>query len=134
MSKQCFVAVGVDLSSTSKPSEKAAASRQDIYAGIFVPSNIFKALLKQVHSQFLLLSEQLAAVPALANLGSLFKSSQLPIELTESETEYNVRCVKHTFPNHVVFQVRAAHPCFVCFLLEIFSDCDVSFSLTAPTR
>ena len=50
-------------------------------------------------------AEQLAAVPALANLGSLFKSSQLPIELTESETEYNVRCVKHMFPNHVVFQV-----------------------------
>jgi len=64
----------------AKPSEKAAASRQDIYA------------------------EQLAAIPELANLGPLFKSSSLPVELTESETEYQVRCIKHTFPHHVVFQ------------------------------
>ena len=63
-----------------KPSEKATASRVDIYA------------------------EQLAAVPELANMGALFKSSSMPIELSESETEYYVRCIKHTFPNHIVFQ------------------------------
>jgi len=51
------------------------------------------------------LTEQLAAVPRLSNLGPLFKSSPTPVELTESETEYIVRCVKHTFPHHVVFQV-----------------------------
>ncbi len=51
-------------------------------------------------------AEQLRGVPELAPLGHLFRSSSLPIELTESETEYNVRCVKHTFPHHVVFQVR----------------------------
>jgi len=34
----------------------------------------------------------------------LFKSANLPVELTESETEYVVRCVKHTFPHHIVFQ------------------------------
>jgi len=51
------------------------------------------------------LTEQLALVPRLANLGPLFKSSNSPVELTESETEYIVRCVKHTFPHHVVFQV-----------------------------
>ena len=28
------------------------------------------------------------------------------MELTESETEYVVRCVKHTFNKHIVFQVR----------------------------
>ena len=54
---------------------------------------------------FCVLTEQLAAVPRLANLGPLFKSSQSPVELTESETEYIVRCIKHTFPHHVVFQV-----------------------------
>lgn len=63
-----------------KATEKIAASRQDIYA------------------------EQLSRIPELANVGPLFKSSSLPIELTESETEYNVRCVKHTFPHHIVFQ------------------------------
>jgi coatomer protein complex subunit gamma len=63
-----------------KAADKVAATRQDVYA------------------------EQLAAIPKLANLGPLFKSSSTPVELTESETEYVVRCVKHTFPHHVVFQ------------------------------
>uniref|UniRef100_A0A2P2I1X4 Coatomer subunit gamma n=1 Tax=Hirondellea gigas TaxID=1518452 RepID=A0A2P2I1X4_9CRUS len=47
--------------------------------------------------------EQLSGIPAFASLGPLFKSS-LPVELTESETEYVVRCVKHTFLNHIVLQ------------------------------
>ncbi|KAG1649945.1 Coatomer subunit gamma-2 [Nymphon striatum] len=63
----------------SKPVEKVAASRQDIF------------------------SEQLSAIPEFADLGPLFKSS-LPVELTESETEYVVQCIKHVFPNHIVFQ------------------------------
>jgi len=52
-----------------------------------------------------LITEQLAAVPDFANLGPLFKSSSLPVELTESETEYVVRCVKHTYSRYMVFQV-----------------------------
>lgn len=35
--------------------------------------------------------------------GTLFKSSA-PIPLTESETEYVVNCIKHTFAKHIVFQ------------------------------
>ena len=50
-------------------------------------------------------AEQLGAVPEFANLGPLFKSSNLPVELTESETEYMVRCVKHAFAHYMVFQV-----------------------------
>ncbi|GFS18406.1 coatomer subunit gamma [Elysia marginata] len=65
--------------STRPAQDKVAASRQDVY------------------------QEQLAQVPELANLGTLFKSSQ-PIEVTESETEYYIQCVKHTFSNYVVFQ------------------------------
>ncbi|RWS30904.1 Coatomer subunit gamma-2-like protein [Leptotrombidium deliense] len=63
------------------PPEKMAATRQDIYA------------------------EQLAAVPEFAalKLGPILKSS-LPIELTESETEYVVQCVKHVFKRHIVLQ------------------------------
>lgn len=52
-----------------------------------------------------IVSEQLAAVPEFATIGALFKSSHLPVELTESETEYMVQCVKHTFTNYIVFQV-----------------------------
>uniref|UniRef100_A0A0P4WGI3 Coatomer subunit gamma n=1 Tax=Scylla olivacea TaxID=85551 RepID=A0A0P4WGI3_SCYOL len=48
-------------------------------------------------------AEQLSAIPQFANLGPLFKSST-PVELTEAETEYMVRCIKHTFQNHIVLQ------------------------------
>ena len=60
-------------------------------------------------------SATFASVPSLASLGPIFKSSN-PIELTESETEYVVSCIKHVLPEHVVFQVsfsptfRAYHP------------------------
>ncbi|XP_013408926.1 coatomer subunit gamma-2-like, partial [Lingula anatina] len=64
----------------SRPAEKVAASRQDVYA------------------------EQLAAIPEFSTLGPLFKSSNLPVELTESETEYMVHCVKHMFQNYIVLQ------------------------------
>jgi coatomer protein complex subunit gamma len=53
-------------------------------------------------------AEQLAAIPEFANFGPLFKSSSKSIELTESETEYVVQCIKHTYNEHIVFQVRAA--------------------------
>ncbi|XP_061494021.1 coatomer subunit gamma-2 [Rhineura floridana] len=62
----------------NKP-EKLAPSRQDIF------------------------QEQLAAIPEFKNLGPLFKSSE-PVQLTEAETEYFVRCIKHVFSNHIVFQ------------------------------
>ena len=55
---------------------------------------------------FCVLIEQLAAIPEFSKLGPLFKSADKPVELTESETEYVVRCIKHTFANHIVFQVR----------------------------
>ncbi|NXQ48865.1 COPG2 protein, partial [Catharus fuscescens] len=63
---------------TPKP-EKVAPSRQDIF------------------------QEQLAAIPEFKGLGPLFKSSE-PVQLTEAETEYFVCCIKHIFPNHIVFQ------------------------------
>ncbi|KAL7551693.1 hypothetical protein ACHAWF_015374 [Thalassiosira exigua] len=43
------------------------------------------------------------AVPELAALGRVFRSSN-PVELSEEETEYVVRCVKHVMPEHVVLQ------------------------------
>jgi len=48
-------------------------------------------------------AEKLQSIPELAALGPLFRSSE-PVELTESETEYVVRCVKHCFPQHLVLQ------------------------------
>ncbi|XP_078533630.1 coatomer subunit gamma-2 isoform X2 [Lissotriton helveticus] len=63
----------------SKQHEKVTPARQDIF------------------------QEQLAAIPEFKNLGPLFKSSE-SLQLTESETEYFVRCIKHVFTDHIVFQ------------------------------
>ncbi|KAM8974095.1 coatomer subunit gamma-2 isoform 3-T3 [Pelodytes ibericus] len=63
----------------SKQPEKVLPARQDIY------------------------QEQLQAIPEFKSLGPLFKSSD-PVQLTEAETEYFVRCIKHVFTNHIVFQ------------------------------
>jgi hypothetical protein len=49
--------------------------------------------------------EKLHNVPELMAFGPLFRSSE-PVELTESETEYVVRCIKHSFPQHLVLQVQ----------------------------
>lgn len=48
--------------------------------------------------------EQLKAVPDFKDYGDVLKSSTKPVELTESETEYVVNCVKHIFAEHIVFQ------------------------------
>eukprot|EP00611_Tribonema_gayanum_P013774 TRINITY_DN24994_c0_g1_i2.p1 TRINITY_DN24994_c0_g1~~TRINITY_DN24994_c0_g1_i2.p1 ORF type:complete len:854 (-),score=272.22 TRINITY_DN24994_c0_g1_i2:124-2685(-) len=44
---------------------------------------------------------ELYKIPELAALGRVFRSTA-PVPLTESETEYVVRCVKHIFDAHVV--------------------------------
>ncbi|GAB5592979.1 coatomer subunit gamma [Umbelopsis nana] len=54
-------------------------------------------------------AEQLAAIPEFASFGPLFKSSSKPIELTESETEYVVHCIKHTYNEHIVFQFNCTN-------------------------
>jgi len=48
---------------------------------------------------------QLASVPEFAAYGPVSNSSIKPAQLTETETEYVVSCVKHIFKEHVVFQV-----------------------------
>ncbi|KAL1959857.1 hypothetical protein VTO42DRAFT_1002 [Malbranchea cinnamomea] len=48
-------------------------------------------------------AEQLTRIPELKEYGTLLKSS-VPVELTESETEYVVSAVKHIFKEHIVLQ------------------------------
>lgn len=62
--------------------------------------------------------EQLAAIPEFRELGPLFKSSSEPVALTELETEYVIHCTKHTFTNHMVFQVGIVlNQCYTSNLL-----------------
>lgn len=56
---------------------------------------------KRIQDSF---AEQLASIPEFSGLGSIFKSSSL-VELTESDTEYVVSCIKHLFSRHLVLQV-----------------------------
>ena len=62
-------------------------------------------------------AEVLSSIPEVAKLGPLFKSSEKPQDLTESETEYVVKCVKHTFAGHIVFQVCVCACACVCVCL-----------------
>ncbi|KAI7902633.1 adaptin N terminal region-domain-containing protein [Cokeromyces recurvatus] len=48
-------------------------------------------------------ADALKAIPEIAAFGPLFKSSN-KIDVTESETEYIIQCIKHTFAKHIVFQ------------------------------
>lgn len=73
--------------------------------------------------------EKLGAIPQFASFGPLFKSSA-PVELTEAETEYMVRCIKHTYAQHVVLQVLFLY--FLLFL-SLNGGCIIC-SLIAPIR
>jgi hypothetical protein len=59
-------------------------------------------------------AEKLAAVPAFGSYGTILNSSAKPVQLTESETEYQVTCVKHIFKEHIVFQVCEELYVLVC--------------------
>lgn len=48
-------------------------------------------------------AERLSQIPGIQRLGPLHKSSAA-VQLTETETEYTVQCVKHCFQKHMVFQ------------------------------
>lgn len=54
-------------------------------------------------------AQQLADVPELAEYGPVLNSTHNPIQLTETETEYQVTCVKHIFQEHIVFQFNVSN-------------------------
>lgn len=48
-------------------------------------------------------TEKLSSIPGISFCGPLFKTCE-PVELTESETEYTVKCIKHVYANHLILQ------------------------------
>ncbi|XP_073952330.1 coatomer subunit gamma-like isoform X2 [Choristoneura fumiferana] len=48
-------------------------------------------------------ADQLKTIPGIEKLGPVFKTCEA-VELTEPETEYRVRCVKHVYARHLVLQ------------------------------
>src|ERR1700712_5186219 len=59
--------------------------------------------------------QELQKIPELASYNGVLKSSSV-IELTESETEYVVKAVKHVFKEHVVLQFVSPSHCTLLFL------------------
>lgn len=74
-----------------------------------IPASAAAASPVSTFDQQAVYAEQLAAISEFASFGTLFKSSTKPVELTESETEYVVHCVKHTFAKHLVFQFNCTN-------------------------
>jgi len=54
-------------------------------------------------------AQQLVDIPELAEYGPVLNSTSKPIQLTETETEYQVTCVKHIFQEHIVFQFNVSN-------------------------
>merc|ERR1711976_242110 len=49
------------------------------------------------------------STPQLDEFGPIFKSSDAPQNLTEAETEYKVRVLKHTYKQHIVLQFEVVN-------------------------
>ena len=95
-----------------------------------LPPPSFSLLLPSLLLSLLLHTEQLSSIPEFAQLGPLFRSSDKPTELTESETEYVVNCVKHVFSKHIVFQVCPyLSVCLSCYLAVCSLKVTVSASI-----
>jgi len=77
--------IGVPARRTESPAAPSAAEKQSAYL------------------------EQLAEVPEFASYGPVLNSSPSAAQLTESETEYQVTCVKHIFKEHIVFQFNVSN-------------------------
>ncbi|KAH9595849.1 Coatomer subunit gamma-2, variant 2 [Schistosoma haematobium] len=75
---------------------------------------------KRIQDSF---AEQLASIPEFSGLGSIFKSSSL-VELTESDTEYVVTCIKHLFSRHLVLQFDCVNTMADQVLENVYVSCE----------
>uniref|UniRef100_H2YIY9 Coatomer subunit gamma n=1 Tax=Ciona savignyi TaxID=51511 RepID=H2YIY9_CIOSA len=98
----------ISVLTSRKAKEQPTASKQEIYAGNPPVVCHIRMVVNPIpptspHFTSSPPPEQLSRIPEFGVLGNLFKSSDA-VELTESETEYVVKCTKHTFPHHLVLQ------------------------------
>lgn len=70
-------------------------------------------------------SEQLNVIPGIEKLGPIFKTCE-SIDLTEPETEYRVRCVKHIFSRYLVLQFECLNTLSDQFLEKVHIRLDVA--------
>jgi len=72
-----------------------------------------------VVSNAVTVEKELALIPGVETLGGLVKSCD-ECELTESETEYVVTCVRHIYPKHVVSGLSFRYPKVWFLLIRFF--------------
>ena len=86
-----------------------------------------KSALGSIQDQYV---SQLSRIPELNGipLGPLLKSA-LPVDLTETETEYFVQCIKHIYRNHIVLQFDVTNTCSDQVLENVRVTFQVSYSL-----
>lgn len=94
---QPFDIKSVPLAAVPVPEEREAKQKSE---GMLISQGPVRPMPVSREENF---TEKLAAIPGIQELGPLFRSSET-VELTESETEYFVRCIKHCYTNHVVLQ------------------------------
>ncbi|VVC98861.1 coatomer subunit gamma [Leptidea sinapis] len=68
-------------------------------------------------------AEQLARVPGIEQLGPLIQTV-FPIDLTEPETEYRVRLLKHIYAGHVCLQFECINTLSDQILEEVYVRCE----------
>ncbi|KAI8902835.1 adaptin N terminal region-domain-containing protein [Globomyces pollinis-pini] len=83
--------------------KKAEASELSVTGSLATPQSSTTAPALDGFAQQSEYARVMSQIPQLAQLGTLFKSSNA-VQLTEAEEEYVIHCVKHVFPNHFVFQ------------------------------
>lgn len=85
-----------------------------------------KSALGSIQDQYV---SQLSKIPELSSipLGPLLKSA-LPVDLTETETEYFVQCIKHIYRNHIVLQFDVTNTCSDQVLENVRVTFQVSYS------
>lgn len=93
----------------------AVAVATNVESGIAKPAGIDAGPAPTSAELASVYATQLAEVPEFDAYGPVLKSGSKPVELTESEMEYVVACVKHIFAEHVVFQV-SRHPSSSAFV------------------
>ncbi|XP_014369823.2 coatomer subunit gamma [Papilio machaon] len=70
-------------------------------------------------------AKQLKVIPCIEKFGPIFKSCE-PIELTEPDTEYQVKCIKHVYANHLILQFECLNTLFDHLLEKVHVCLDVA--------
>jgi len=94
----------VELQVEEAPVEDSKGDLMDVVQAVSNSKGMENPYLAQLNA----ISDE-AGGSLIKALGPIFQSSSSPVELTESETEYVVNCVKHVYSRHVILQFNVTN-------------------------